>query len=429
MKSIFKSLGLAASAAALSLGTAISAHAVDLQFYFPVAVGGKAATTIEELTAEYSAAHPDVNIDAVYAGSYQDTVSKALTAARGGNPPQLSVILSVDMFTLIDEDVIVAFDDIANTEEDKKWLSSFYPAFMENSQTGGKTYGIPFQRSTPVLYWNKEAFKAAGLDPEKAPATWEEMVSMGKKLVKKDASGNVTQWGVRIPSSGFPYWLFQGLTTENDVILANAEGNKTNFDDPKVVEALQYLVDLSAKHGVMAPGIIEWGATPKAFFEGNTAMMWTSTGNLTNVRNNAPFDFGVAMLPASKRRGAPTGGGNFYVFKDSSDEQKKASVDFVKWITAPKQAAKWSMATGYVAPSPAAWETDEMKAYAADFPPALIAREQLKYAVAELATYQNQRITRVLNDALHAAITGKKSPEDALKAAQAEADRILSEYR
>ncbi|MES0869894.1 ABC transporter substrate-binding protein [Pseudovibrio sp. SCP19] len=429
MKSIFKSLGLAASAAALSLGTAISAHAVDLQFYFPVAVGGKAAQTIEELTAEYAAANPDVNIDAVYAGSYQDTVSKALTAARGGNPPQLSVILSVDMFTLIDEDVIIAFDEIANTEEDKKWLNSFYPAFMENSQTGGKTYGIPFQRSTPVLYWNKEAFKAAGLDPEKAPATWEEMVSMGQKLVKKDASGNVTQWGVRIPSSGFPYWLFQGLTTENDVILANSDGNKTNFDDPKVVEALQYLVDLSAKHGVMAPGIIEWGATPKAFFEGNTAMMWTSTGNLTNVRNNAPFDFGVAMLPANKRRGAPTGGGNFYIFKDSSDEQKKASVDFVKWITAPKQAAKWSMATGYVAPSPEAWETDEMKAYAADFPPALVAREQLKHAVAELSTYQNQRVTRVFNDALHAAITGKKTPEEALKGAQAEADRILSEYR
>jgi sn-glycerol 3-phosphate transport system substrate-binding protein len=84
----------------------------------------------------------------------------------------------------------------------------------------------------------------------------------------------------------------------------NADGNKTNFDDPKVVEALQYLVDLSTKHEVMAPGIIEWGATPKAFFEGQTAMMWTSTGNLTNVRNNAPFDFGVAMLPAKAPRRA-----------------------------------------------------------------------------------------------------------------------------
>ena len=75
----------------------------------------------------------------------------------------------------------------------------------------------------------------------------------------------------------------------------------------------------------MAPGIIEWGATPKAFFKGQTAMMWTSTGNLTNVRDNAPFDFGVGLLPAHKRYGAPTGGGNFYIFRDSSDEQKKAA--------------------------------------------------------------------------------------------------------
>lgn len=429
MKSIFKSVTLAASAAALSLGTLASAQAVELEFYFPVAVGGKAAQTIEELTNTYMEQHPDVEIDAIYAGSYQDTVSKALTAARGGNPPQLSVILSVDMFTLIEEDVIVAFDDIANSAEDKEWLNSFYPAFMENSQTGGKTYGIPFQRSTPVLYWNKEAFAEAGLDPEMAPANWDEMVEFGQKLVKKDENGNVTQWGVRIPSSGFPYWLFQGLTTQNGVILANSDGNQTNFDDPKVVEALQYLVDLSTKHEVMAPGIIEWGSTPKAFFEGNTAMMWTSTGNLTNVRDNAPFDFGVAMLPANERRGAPTGGGNFYIFKDSTDEQKEASVDFVKWITAPKQAAKWSMATGYVAPSPAAWETDEMKAYVADFPQALVAREQLEHAVAELSTYQNQRITRIFNDALHAAITGEQSPEEALKDAQAQADRILADYR
>ncbi|MEP3114402.1 MAG: ABC transporter substrate-binding protein [Nisaea sp.] len=424
-----KKLGIGAVAAAMSLSLAGTAQAVDLQFFFPVAVGGKAADTIEALTNEYAAAHPDVKIDAVYAGSYQNTVTKALTAARGGQPPQLSVILSVDMFTLIEEEAIVAFDDLIKSDEDKAWLQAFYPAFMENSQTGGKTYGIPFQRSTPVMYWNKEAFKKAGLDPNTPPATWKELLEFSKKLTVKDASGNVTQWGVRIPSSGFPYWLFQGLTTENDVILANSDGNKTNFADAKVVEALQYLVDLSAKHKVMAPGIIEWGATPKAFFEGESAIMWTSTGNLTNVRNNAPFDFGVAMLPANKRRGAPTGGGNFYIFKDSTDEQKTASLDFIKWITAPKQAARWSIATGYVAPRPDAWETAEMKAYVADFPPALVARNQLEYAVAELSTYQNQRITRILNDGLEAAITGKSSPEEAMKNAQQKAEKILKDYR
>ena len=427
--SMFRKAGTFAGAAALGAMLSTSAQAVDLQFFFPVAVGGKAAQTIEELTADYVAQNPDVEIDAVYAGSYQDTVTKTLTAVRGGEPPQLSVILSVDMFTLIEEDAIVPFEDLISTDAERAWLDSFYPAFMDNSRTGGKTYGIPFQRSTPVLYWNKEAFAEAGLDPDTPPATWEEMVSFGEKLTERDADGTVTQWGVRIPSSGFPYWLFQGLTTQNGAILANDAGNETNFDDPKVVEALEYLVDLSTKHEVMQPGIVEWGSTPKAFFEGQTAMMWTSTGNLTNVRENAPFDFGVAMLPAKERRGAPTGGGNFYIFKDSTEAQKQASLDFIKWITAPEQAARWSIATGYVAPRPDAWETPAMKEYVADFPPALVARDQLEYAVAELSTYQNQRVTNIFNDALEAAITGQKEPKTALEEAQARADRILRAYR
>jgi len=417
------------AASVLMMGYATSAVAVDLEFYFPVAVGGAAADTIQALTEEYVAANEGVNIDAVYAGSYKDTVTKALTASRGGKPPQLSVILSVDMFTLIDEEVIMPFDDLVKTDEDKAWLDSFYPAFMENSQTGGKTYGIPFQRSTPVLYWNKEAFAEVGLDPDTPPATWEETIEMGKQLVKKDDSGNVSRWGVRIPSSGFPYWLFQGLTTQNDVILANSDGNETYFDDPKVAEALQYLVDLSTKHEVMAPGIIEWGATPKAFFEGQTAMMWTSTGNLTNVRDNAPFDFGVGLLPGNKRRGAPTGGGNFFIFQESTDEQKAAAFEFVKWITEPAQSAKWTIATGYVAPRPDTWETEEMKAYTADFAPALVARDQLEFAVAELSTYENQRVTGIFNDALASAITGEKSVEEALAEAQKKADAILKDYR
>ena len=416
---------LKAAVAAMAFAAA-PAWAVDLEFYFPVAVGGSAANTIEELTAEYVAANPGVNIEAIYAGSYQDTVAKALTAARAGNAPQLSVILSVDMYTLYDEDLIHAFDDFATTDEDKAWLKSFYPAFMENSMIDGKTYGIPFQRSTPVLYYNKEAFAEAGLD--RAPETWDEMKEWAAKLTKKDDAGNVSQWGVRIPSSGFPYWLFQGLTTSNGATLVSDDGTKTDFDDPKVVEALEYLVSLS-EEGVMAPGIIEWGATPKAFFEGQTAMMWTSTGNLTNVRNNAPFDFGVTMLPAKESRGAPTGGGNFFMFKGSSDEENKAAFEFIKWISQPEQAAKWSIATGYVAPSPATWETDVMKAYVADFPPALVARDQLAFAAAELSTYENQRVTRVFNDALHAAITGEKSAAEALAEAQAKADDILKDYR
>lgn len=430
LTTLIKKTSLAFSlSASMALASASTVLAVDLEFYFPVAVGGAAADTIEELTAEYKAANPDINIEAIYAGSYADAGTKALTAARGGQPPQLSVLLSTQMFTLIDEDVIVPFDDFVTEAEKESWIGGFYPSFLENSQTGGKTYGIPFQRSTPVLYWNKEAFAAAGLDPEVPPANWDEMVEFSKALTIRDDSGNVTQWGVRIPSAGFPYWLFQGLTTPAGAILANSDGNKTNFNDPKVVEALQYLVDLSKTHEVMQPGSIEWGPTPKAFFEGETAMMWTTTGNLTNVRKNAPFDFGVAMLPAKERRGAPTGGGNFYLFKDSTDEQKEAAVDFVQWISAPEQAAKWAIATGYVAPRPDTWETDAMKAYTADFPAALVARDQLEFAVAELSTFENGKVTQAFNDAIAAAIAGEKSPKEALDEAQAKTDDILANYR
>ncbi len=85
----------------------------------------------------------------------------------------MSVLLSTDMFTLIDEDAIVPFDPLIKTADDREWLKGFYPAFMENSQTGGKTWGIPFQRSTIVLYYNKEMFKDAGLDPNRPPANME----------------------------------------------------------------------------------------------------------------------------------------------------------------------------------------------------------------------------------------------------------------
>src|SRR5512138_3202913 len=216
---------------------------VEVPFYYPIAVGGPITKIVDGLAADFEKENPGIKLKPIYTGTYQQSLTKALTAVKGGDPPVTSILLSTDMYTLIDEDAIVPWDDFVKTPDDQAWVKSFYPAFMENSQTGGKTWGIPFQRSTIVLYYNKELFKEAGLDPEKAPANWEEMRSFAEKLTKRDASGNTTQWGVSIPSSGFPYWLFQGLTTQAGAILMNPEGNRTFYDKPEVVEALQYWAD------------------------------------------------------------------------------------------------------------------------------------------------------------------------------------------
>jgi sn-glycerol 3-phosphate transport system substrate-binding protein len=424
-------LKAAAAAATLSMfgAPAWAQKAVELTFYYPIAVGGPLNKVIDQFATDFEAENPGIKVKPIYAGTYQESLVKAMTAAKSGQPPSMAVLLSTDMFTLIDQGAIVPVSDLVSAAGDKAWLDSFFPAFMTNSRTAGKTWGVPFQRSTIVQYWNKELFKAAGLDPEKGPANWAELVEFSKKLTKADANGNTSQWGVKLPSSGFPYWIFQGLTTPNGAVLMNAEGNSTSFDDPAVVEALQYWVDLSAKHKVMPPGVVEWGTTPKDFLEKKAAIIWTTTGNLTNIRTNATFPFGVSMLPAKKRLGSPTGGGNIYFFKGTAPEQQQAAVKFAKWLTQPQRAASWSVATGYVAVTPAAWETPEMKQYAQTVPAATVARDQLQHAVAELSTHENQRITKALNDAIQAALGGSKSPADALKDAQREATRILQAYK
>ena len=192
---------------------ALAQGATEVSFFYPIAVGGPITKIIDGYAADFEKANPSIKVKPIYSGTYQESITKALTAHKSGTPPVTSVLLSTDMFTLIDEEAIVPIDPFIKTDDDKKWMASFFPAFMENSRTGGKTWGVPFQRSTIVLYWNKDLFKEAGLDPEKAPATWAEMQAFAEKLTKRDASGNTTQWGVQIPSSGFPYWLFQGLTT------------------------------------------------------------------------------------------------------------------------------------------------------------------------------------------------------------------------
>lgn len=415
----FRQLGLAAASAAALVAPA--AAETELTMYYPIAVGGALTEVVDGIVADFEAANPDIKVDAIYSGNYDDTRVRALSALASGEPAQLAVMFSIDAYDLIEQDLVVAFEDIDGVNPD--WLDSFYPALMANSRIEGKTWGIPFQRSTIVAYYNKEKFREAGLDPESPPATWDDLISMGKALTKDGT------YGLMIPSTGYPYWMFQALAIQNGKEVMSNDGLTTYFDDDAVVDTLEFWQSLSQEHGIMPTGTVEWGTLRQAFLEGQTAMMWHSTGNLTAVKNNASFDFGVAELPANVRPGSPTGGGNFYVFKDTSPEEKAAALKLIEFMTAPEQAATWSIKTGYMGVSPAAYETEALKAYTEEFPPALVARNQLENAVAEFSTFETARVREGLNNAIQAALTGAKSPADALAEAQAAATRLLRDYQ
>ena len=158
------------AAAATRGAPAIVRAATEISFYYPVAVGGPITKIIDGYAADFEKENPGIKVKPIYAGTYQETIVKALTA------PQVRHAAG-DLRSAVHRYVLAhrrgrdrAVRRLAKSDAEKSWIKSFFPAFMENSRTGGKTWGIPFQRSTIVLYWNKEAFKEAGLDPEKPPA-------------------------------------------------------------------------------------------------------------------------------------------------------------------------------------------------------------------------------------------------------------------
>ncbi|MNB75720.1 sn-glycerol-3-phosphate-binding periplasmic protein UgpB precursor [compost metagenome] len=394
----------------------------ELTFYYPIAVGGPLTATIEAMTQEFEAAHPDIKVTPVYTGSYADTAVKTQAGVQAKQPPDVAVLQSTELFSLLDMNAIIPLDDFVQKEGGAQYLSDFYPAFLANSQTEGHTYSIPFQRSTIVLYYNKDMFKEAGLDPEKGPENWEQLQEYAVKL-KKDG-----RYGLEIPVTGFAYWMMQTFALQNGDNLMTSDGKKVMFDTPENVEGLQYWVDLAAKYKAIPEGATDWSTVPSDFLEGKTAMMYHTTGNLTNVKKNATFDFGVSFLPAKKQYGSPTGGGNFYIFKDISAEKQQAAWEFVKFMTESERAAQWSIDTGYVAVRKSAYETDQMKKYAEEFPAALVARDQLQYAAAELSTHNNGKVMKILSDSIQAALTGDLTPTEALKKAQGEADQALASF-
>ncbi|ACQ81091.1 extracellular solute-binding protein family 1 [Beutenbergia cavernae DSM 12333] len=395
---------------------------VDLTMYYPIAVGGPLQEVVDDLVAQCETELGDVSVEAVYAGSYADTMTKAQTASRSGDGPDLAVLLTTDLYTLTDNDLILPLDEL---DDDLSWTEEqFFPGFLAGGQAEGQLWSLPFQRSTIVQYYNKELFEQAGLDPEAPPTTWEELATTAAALQE----AGVAEYGIEIPSTQFGNWMLQAMAIQSGVEdTAGVDGMVEYLGDDGTIEAMDWWLDLT-ESGVMPSGTTEWASTPEDFLQGRTAMMWHTTGNLTNVRTNASFEFGVSMLPANTEPGSPTGGGNLYVFDTGDDARQQAAYEFSRCLTEPERAAQWSMDSGYVATGPAAWETDTMATYAEEFPQATVARDQLEVAQGETTSHENQRVAQAINDAIAAVLTGSGDADSVFTGLQEEIDQILAPY-
>ena len=419
---------LAVPAAAALARRAEAAEPTEIDLFFPVPVQGKLANEMKNLVERFNNEHPGIKATAVYTGSYDDTNLKTRAAIKAGQPPAAALMSANFVREYMITGDAEPFDPLIEKsgQTPAAYIDQFWPALKPNAFVDGKVYGIPYQNSTPLLYYSLDAFKDAGLDPDKPPVTWAEWVEAMKKLTKPGGQ----RWGLMFPAT-YDYcgWLTSALVMQNGGQYYNHDyGGEVYYDAPSAVGALALLDKMVNQLKVVPPGVSDANACTSAFFSGRTAMMLLSTGSLSFVRENMKAPYRVAFLPKSVRPAATIGGGSLILPKGNSPQRQAAAWTLVQWLTSPEIAGHWSRFTGYFAPRKAAYDLPEMTQYLQEHPDAKVALDQLVYAVPWFDTYNTVAVRKAMEDQVQAILSGKTGPVDAARSAQKAADELLRPY-
>jgi len=399
---------------------------VTIQVFYPVAVDAPIADILKGYIDDFQAEYPYITVEPVFSGGYTDVQTAIQTTIDGGGePPALAVLLATSIYDLINAGYISPLDGyVAEMDDGDAYIADFLPAFLANSYYDEQLWSIPFQRSAVVLYYNADMFAEAGIDP---PTSWQSWAEAAQALTVTE--GDTTNWGMHF-SSDWPYWLFQPLAIGAGQNIFTDDCT-VNFNDPAVIEAVQFLIDLSAKYNAMPAGVqASWGTDTTDLASGATAMIAHSSGSLSGLLAQVDFELGVMPYPGKEEGtyASVPGGGNFYIMSGAPQEKQDAAWKFIEFISRPEYIADYSINTGYIANRFSAYDTEAMQAYVAEVPQALATRDALQYAGAELATQNLGQVRGIFHDYIQRAINGEMSATDAMNAAQTEAEAALADF-
>ena len=404
--------------AAVAVQAAASGE-IALEFWH--AMSGHNGEVLEEMVAKFNEENPNIHVKSVFQGKYAVIAQKFWAAIQAGAvpPPDVAQIGGAPMFWATG-----ALVPITDFTDGPKGIdrTAIYDAFWTYNTAGGKLWTMPFNNSMPVLYCNKDLFRAAGLDPEKPPETWDELVEIAQALTKDtNDDGQVDQWGFNTTSS--THWSLSAMILQNGGRIINDDETRVLYDSPEGVETLKFWGDLVNVHKVMPPA--QHAAAKGDFLAGKLGMLMRSSADLSGTLEEAPFEVGVAMLPAKKARVVPIGGASLVIVK-GEEAKMDAAWEFMKWLTSPENSNYWAMNTGYVPIYKGALETPEMQQFLKDNPLYKTVIEQLEYAYgipvfSELGTSDTE-----LRKAVEKVELGAATPKEALKAAAEAVNSALS---
>jgi sn-glycerol 3-phosphate transport system substrate-binding protein len=395
-----------------------------VEIYFPIAVDSPVTQILDGYATTYMADHPDVTIKFSYEGGYSDVNNKLITTKQGGGQlPALAIMLATDIYDLRNAEVIAPWDQYVTQD----YLDDFFPTWLANSyydydQNGTpELYGLPFQRSTVVLYYNKTLLDANNLS---MPTNWDELATTAQALTTAD------RWGILIPNS-WPYWEFQPFVIGAGQNIVTESDNEVFFNTPAAISALQYWLDLFQVYKATPEGVQNnWGDAPGLFADGSAAIILHSTGSLPGILSKANFEVAVTAVPGKDGGMATvTGGGNLYLVAGTDDATAQAAWEFTQWLTSPEMAVDWSIKTGYICTRKSGLELDAWTQYVAQNPQAAEAAATIDVAGREFSVQQLNDVRNSLHSYILKVLNLEMTPTDAMAAAQNDADQILSKYR
>ncbi len=409
---------------------------VELQFWH--AMTRENETTLQELTDEFNASQDDVDVTLVNQVSYESLFDKYKAALGGGDLPDLAQLEDTSLQSAIDSQSVLPVQ--ACVKADKYSLKDFIPRTIDYYTVEDTLYGMPFNVSNPVFYYNQQAFEKAGLDPDKPPTTLDGIKEAAQELV--DSGTTTSGYAIKLD----PWYLEQWLAKAGKLYVNNGNGRSsrataTDFDNSTGVEIAAFLKDMVDEGLAINTGKPE-GNVDNLLAIGNDNAAMTidssaSLGTITQVLGSGQFPnvtIGVGPMPGPVGKGGIlVGGAALYITKDAPPQKQDAAWQYIKFLVDPEQQAKWAAGTGYVPIRKSATELPAVQDLWSTQPAYKVAYDQLVTGVNNDATAgpvigPYQAIRDSVIDQFTAMLTEGKSAKSAVKTAAQQGTRAIEDY-
>ena len=423
--------------AAVALGFAATTAQAQTEIHWWHSMGGALGDKVNELAGKFNASQKDYKVVPTFKGSYPESMTAAIAAYRAGNAPHVLQVFEVGTATMMSAKgaVVPVYKLMKDADEPFNPKAYIGPVAGYYTDSKGNMLSFPFNSSTAIFYWNKDAFKKAGLDPNKPPRTWKEVADYAEKL---KASGSqcayTTTWPSWVHVENFSAWHNVPIGTKENGL----GGTDTEFriNTPLHVRQLTLLADMAKKGQFSYAGRTNQAGAK--FTSGECAMMTESTGGQANVRRGAKFDWAVTQIPYwDDVKGAPQnaiiGGASLWVMGGKTNNAYKGVAKFFAFLSRPEIQMEWHTRTGYVPITYAAYEMTKKSGFYDKNPGAEVA---IKMLMKKPPTANSKGLRfgnfvqgrEVIEEAMEAVFSGKKDAKSALDEAVKRGNEILRRF-